>query len=293
MLGNYERVGKRLLALGKLPVILLKRLPGLLLFKNLLFGSPAVANDQEDNDRDDGKDQRTKQRHMIPQHIGKTVGKKPVIIAVQEILGVFHAENADTAVQQSQQSLVSDLHSKAPRIDVAGLPVGQRVVFPVSQNIVGAQPVHRRAAHFPGNHSGKTFIHGVAESDLRIRIVGPHKIILHAVVLIDGKVLRRLFAEFALVDQLGGRCGHCIGLVDTVLFGIVKSAADRECDVNFTGVDRGDHIVIAFAAYVGDVDVRSTDGIQNGGNDVFYRSVHIALTVRIAIRQVVFKVPDM
>ena len=114
MLRSYESVRKCLLALGQLPVFLLKFQPGRLFFTNLLFCPPSVANQKEDDDRGDGKNERTEQSHMVPQHIGKAVGKQPVVIAVQKILRVFHAENADAAVQQPQQSFVSDLHAKTP-----------------------------------------------------------------------------------------------------------------------------------------------------------------------------------
>ena len=171
--------------------------------------------------------------------------------------------------------------------------MGQRVVFPVSENIVGAQPVHRRAARLAGEHGGEAVVDGRIEGDLRIGIVGPHEIILHAVVLVDSKVFRCLFGEFAPVDQLSRCRGNCIGLVDTILLGIVKPAADRERNVDFTSVDSGDHIVIALVAAVGDANVRPADCFQHGRNDILYRPVHIALLVCVAERQIVFEISDV
>lgn len=203
----------------------------------------------------------------------------------------YYIRNLFTPSERDVKINLSDLHAEAARVDVAGLPVGQRIVFPVSQEIVRAQAVHRRAARLAGKHRFQAIVDGGVKGDLSVGIVVPHEIILHAVVLIDRKMLRRLLGEFAPVDQLLRRRGHGAGLIDAVELGI-KNPSPTGSTTSTSPELIPAIIAIAFVADVGDGEVRFADGLQNNGNNVLHRAVHIAVLIRVAVRQIVLHIPD-
>ena len=199
-----QRVGQRLLALSQFAVLFLQLQAGAFLFLDFHFCSPGITHEQEDDKRRDDQDDGSNQCHMFQHHIQKTIGIKVPCVSVGDVLRVIAAEHIDSPVEELQQTLVADFHTEAAVVAVPGLMDGKGRILSVLQDLVGSQTVKRRASDLTGGHGGQAVLDGRTENDLRLRIMRPHMVILHAVILVHGKTGRRLFTEFTRINQ-GGR----------------------------------------------------------------------------------------
>ena len=59
--------------------------------------------------------------HVVPYHITERIGMQLVSISESKVLRVIRAQNVYAAVDQFQQSLISDLYAETPVIIVCGL----------------------------------------------------------------------------------------------------------------------------------------------------------------------------
>ena len=229
---------------------------------------------------------------MVPDHVAHRIVVELVGVAERQVLGVIRAEHADPAVEQPQQPGVADLHAEAAVVVVGRLEQGEVVVAAVAQYVVGPQPVQRGAAHLAVADRLQAGVYRRIEYDLRVRIVGQHEVILHAVVLVHGKAGDGILGVFALVHQLGGGGDDGRGLEHAALLRIIHAAAHREGGVDFAAAQRRDHDVVAVKAYVAHVQLAQVQLLAQPGYDVPDQARRLAVGAGAAVGQIVVQVSD-
>ena len=195
--------GKGLLTCLKLVVLGLQLLARALLVAHLGARALYVAHQQEDNERRNAQYHRPEKGHVVGDGIPEREGVELVRVAGGHVLYGVVAHHADAAVDELEQALVADLHAKAAVVALVELHRGEVAVGPVAQDVVGTHAVERGAGCLAVEHRLEAVLDGGLEHHLRVGIVGQHEVVLHAVVLVDGKARGGLLAKLAREDQLG------------------------------------------------------------------------------------------
>ena len=211
----------RRLALGQLRIRLFQFDPGVFLVLDLPPGSSGVANEKQDDQSGDAEDSAAKEGHVVSDHVPYGIGIQLIRIAKRQILRVIGAQHVDPTVKKTQQSCVTDLNAEASVVVMRRLEHGKAAVTAVAQDIVCSQSIQGGAAHTAFADRLQAVVDRGIERDLGIRIMGQHKVVLHAVVLIDRKMSCRFLRIFSAVNQLrGGRYNGC-GLENAAFLGII------------------------------------------------------------------------
>ena len=176
---------------------------------------------------------------------------------------------------------------------MSALVQGKAFVFTVLQGIVGAQAVQGRAGRISREDREQALVDGRIEGDLRIREMGPDKVILHPVVLIDREMRSGVIFKGALMYELCRSGGDRIRLIDPVLLGVVQTAAHRERHVDGAGIQVRHHLVVTAVSGVCYLDIRDPQPLQDLLRQIPDHARGLSLAVGSTVGEIVVQVADM
>ena len=124
LLGSCQSLRQRFPVFFQLPVFCLQFFAGSFFFFDLFFRSSPVPVKEIYDHKRYRKSERSEKRHVFPYKIKDRHRIQLFRIAVSKILYIIAADNADTAVQQPQQSFVADFHTERPVVILTQLNEG-------------------------------------------------------------------------------------------------------------------------------------------------------------------------
>ena len=115
-------------------------------------------------------------------------------------------------------------------------------------------------------------------------------VILHAVVLVHRKCRKGFVAVVSFEDQVRSGRDHGIRRADAAFLREKQPAAHGEGRVDFPAVHVGDHGSVAVIALIGNIQRTDAEFFQNLGNEGLDKPRDGAVSVRVAVRQVMVQI---